>query len=181
MNKSKVVVVANAALGKIASIIGYTLGSFFLLGIIATISGDMEDPVASIIICLFLLVFSIFLIIKGSQIKRRIRRFKRYVSLISTQQMTSLENLAASTSQSVDFVRNDLKMMINKSFFANASIDMAANEIVIGGSRSQTATQTQGFGQQAELGTYNCTGCGASGTKIKGVPGSCDYCGSAVK
>ncbi|MCL2760580.1 MAG: hypothetical protein FWD70_02910 [Desulfuromonadales bacterium] len=34
---------------------------------------------------------------------------------------------------------------------------------------------------QPELETFTCPGCGASGTKPKGVPGNCEYCGSAIK
>jgi predicted PurR-regulated permease PerM len=140
-----------------------------------------------VLVLVFLLIaFGIFLIFKGYQIKQRIKRFKQYVSLISTKNMTSLENIAASTSQSLDFVKKDLQKMIDKKFFANAAIDVAANEVVIGGKTTSAATsvsapqQTQ-TAAQSKLEKFTCSGCGASGTKPKGALSNCDYCGSTVK
>lgn len=183
MNTSKAAVVASAILGKLLSIIGYCGALFFLIGIIVFLSDF--DP-APFIVCVIFMIGFILLIIKGSQIKRRIKRFKRYVSLISTQHMTSLDNIAASTSQSIDFVRNDLQKMIDKKFFANASINMSTNEIIIGGMMasapvSASAPQQAQTAIQSETEMFTCSGCGASGTKAKGVLGSCDYCGSTVK
>jgi glucan phosphoethanolaminetransferase (alkaline phosphatase superfamily) len=183
MNTSKVAVIANAVLGKIASIAGYTFGIITLLGLIVSIPElSSDDALATIVVLLFMLAISLALILKGSQIKRTIKRFKQYVSLISIQQMTSLDKLAASTSQSVEFVKNDLQKMINKKFFANAVIDLAANEIIIGGKTASSVSvpvqeQTP---PQEELATYTCPGCGCLGTKPKGASGSCEFCGSSI-
>ena len=183
MNTSKAAVVVSAIFGKISSISGYVFGAFGFIGFIIESTEKRES--SGFIIAFIFIALGILLILKGSKIKRRIKRFKRYVSLISTQQMTSLENIAASTSQSIDFVRNDLKKMIDKKFFANASINAATNEIVIGGMVAQpisvaTAQQKQAT-IQSDVEMFTCSGCGASGTKTRGVPGNCDYCGSLVK
>ena len=170
MNTSKAAVAANAILGKLFSIAGYVLGAFCLFLIVF---GNLDDT-GLIIFVLTVMLLCVWAVIKGMQIKRRIRRFKDYVALISTQQMTSLDNIAASTSQTVNFVKKDLRKMINKKFFINAVIDAATNEIIIGIRNVQNSTQ-------AELEVFTCSGCGASGTKIKGIPGNCDYCGSVVK
>ena len=182
MNTSKAAVAANAVLGKLLSIAGYVLGTFFLL---PTVFGTFDDA-GIIIFALIVVALCVWAVIKGMQIKRRIRRFKRYVSLISTQQMTSIDNIAANTSQPVDFVKIDLQKMINKKFFVNASIDTAANEIIIGkkmasAPSSPSASVNVQNSTQAEIEVFTCSGCGASGTKTKDVPGNCDYCGSVVK
>lgn len=181
MNKSKVAVTADAVFGKILSIVGYIFGSYMLLvlifGIIDEVSGT-SDPIGwfnIFLIGVFLLVPPILALLKGIQIKKRQKRFKSYASLISTQQMTSIENLAASTGQSVDFVRNDLQKMIQKKFFANAMIDMAANEIVIGGKTAKKIAQPA-----IEMELYVCPGCDAPGEKPKGQSANCAYCGSPV-
>jgi len=180
MNTSKAAVAVSAIFGKISSVLGYAFGLIGIIGFSVEISENRET--SGFVIAVVFTALGVFLIIKGVQIKRRIRRFKRYVSLISTQQMKSLENIAASTSQSVDFVRNDLQKMINKKFFANASINAVTNEIVIGGMAAQPVwpapAQNTQYAVQPEFEMYTCSGCGASGTKQKGVPGSCDYCGS---
>jgi len=174
MKTSKAAVVANSAFGKIVSIIGYIFGPLMLLVLLFGL--PEEDTVGTAVICIILIAFSVLAIIKGVQIKRRVKRFKQYVSLISGQQMTSLENIAASTNQTVDFVGNDLKKMIKSRFFAQAKIDTAANEIVIGG----TATRPKRSQTQTELEDYICSGCDAQGSKPKGSGGICDYCGSPV-
>ncbi|MCL2760564.1 MAG: sel1 repeat family protein [Desulfuromonadales bacterium] len=174
MDQSKAVVDGSAFLGKILSIIGYV---FTILCIILIISTNPKG--SDLVLLLVFLVFFIFLIVKGSRIKRMIKRFKQYVALISTQQMTSIKDIAASTSQSEDFVKNDLQNMIDKKFFVNASINRATNEIIIG-SVASTPQQAQSATEQ-ELETFTCPGCGASGTKLKGLPGNCEYCGSEIK
>ena len=176
MNTSKVTVVANAVLGKILSIIGYVLGTVSLIGVIGTL---MEAEIGGAILALVALIASVFAIIIGIRIKKQIKRFKKYVALISLKQMTGIENIAANTNQSVEFVRDDLQKMIDKNFFANALIDMAANEIIIGGSTAAAPAPIQ-VTQQLEMETFTCPGCGASGTQPKGIHGSCDFCGSTV-
>ena len=180
MNRSKVAFVSHVAIGKIFSIIGYTLGVFSLIGFITAIADSMIDAEIVILVIIFLAI-SVFFIVKGIQIKGRIRRYKQYVSLISAKQMTIIDNLSASTGQSVDFVRKDLQIMIKKKLFANATIDMSANEIVIGGKAlNETAVmQTQPVAKE-ELESYICPGCNAPGSKPKGSVGSCEYCGSPV-
>lgn len=182
MNKSKVAVTADAVIGKILSIVGYAYGSFMLLSVIIMIayeaSGESDDSIGVFFIFLiivFLLAPPVLAILKGTQIKKRQKRFKTYAYLISTQQMTAIENLAASTGKSVDFVRNDLQKMISKRFFANATIDMAANEIIIGDQAAKKAAQPQ-----VEMESYVCPVCDAPGEKSKGQSANCDYCGSSV-
>jgi hypothetical protein len=182
MNKSKVAVVASVVTGKILSIAGW-IGAilFALVGTIGLAGVDEGDSVIAVfIICLILVGISILMILKGIQIKGRIKRFKQYVSLISSQQMTSLDNIAVNVNKPVDFVKTDIQKMISMSFFANASID-ANNEIIIGGKSKSTlaSAQTQ-TATQAEMVTYTCNGCDSQGTKPKGSSASCEYCGNAV-
>ena len=182
MNTSKAAVVVSAIFGKILSIAGYSSAILGIVGLIVELSGGLVS--GDVVFAFFFLALGVFLIFRGSQIKRRIKRFRRYVSLISLQQMHSLEQIAMSTSQSGDFVRKDLQKMIDKKFFANASINAATNEIVICGMGSQFAsqahTQQSGPTMQSEQEKFTCPSCGASGTKPKGVVGNCDYCGSFV-
>jgi len=197
---SKAAVAVNAILGKILSIIGYTLGSLIILSFFSGYTSTGEVIVAVVFIALCVVA-----VLGGMRIKRRIKRFKKYIELISARQITSLDDIAANTSKSVDFVRNDLQKMIDKKFFMNAAIDHAAGEIIIRGAKasapssSAIAGQAQGQGHAAqaqyfasgtaqasarverEMETFVCSGCGATGIKIKGAPGSCEYCGSLTK
>ncbi|MCL2760563.1 MAG: hypothetical protein FWD70_02825 [Desulfuromonadales bacterium] len=186
MDTSNPMVDASSLGGKILSLIGYVGGIFFLIGVIGALSDPKTFTNSDLVLYLVFLAFFILLILKGSKIKRRIKRFKQYAPLILDQKMTSIDSIAASTSQSVDFVKNDLQKMIDKNFFDNALINTATNEIVIGAAATSTpdAASPPIQGQtaaQSELETFTCPGCGASGEKPKGVPGNCEYCGLAVE
>ena len=247
MNTSKGSVVISGLLGKFASIFGYCFAFTGIVGLSTELSKDGES--SGVVVAIIFAVLGVSLIVHGSRIKRRIKRFKQYISLISAQRMTSIGSIAAATLQYVDFVKKDLKKMISIKYFINATINEATNEIVIYGMapmptavdataaaaayaaaaaaaaataniQQQQATgqpqanwqqqapgQPQGNWQQQATGqpqsnwqqqatgqpqatteqpqsdyeTFTCPGCGASGTKRKGEPGNCDYCGSLIK
>jgi len=130
-----------------------------------------------------MLAVGVFLVVTGSRIKRRNKRFRRYVSLISLQNMTSLDNIAAVTTWSVDFVRADIQKMIDKRFFANASIDLANNIVIMCGKAASAQVSAKGQGQaamEAEIEAFECPGCGAAGKKRRGDHVECEYCGSMI-
>lgn len=185
MSATNVKVSVSATVGKIMSVIGYILGAVSLLFIIFCLM-DLGSRGAkeTLVFFLFVLAFCGFLIRKGSQIKQRIKRFKQYIALISTEQITSLENIATRTSQSMDFVKNDLQMMIDKNYFANAAIDMRTHAVIIGNSPVSAPSSTSASKQvqtAAQLEKFTCSGCGASGMKPKGEAVSCEYCGSPIQ
>ncbi len=180
MKTSKAAVVISAIMGKVRSIIGYAL--VIILGL-PLVMGAYESDIGVYVFVIIIICLGALLIISGAKAKRRIKRFKRYVALISGEHMTSLQNIASATSQSIDFVENDLQKMINKKFFANASINIAAGEIIIG-NRTQAIPVTNTATQQnisIEFETISCPGCGATNSKQKGKSGSCEYCGTALK
>ena len=187
MNTSKVAVVVSLTIGKILSIIGYVMGIIMLFTILTVffymdLVWDLYDIIA-LMVLLFIFALCVLFVLKGVQIKRRIKRFRRYISLISAQNMTSIENLAAATNQSVDFVKKDLQRMIRKRFFADASINAATNEIIICSKSNSIGSvpTTQSAAVPSAFEVFTCTSCGASGKKEIGKPGSCDYCGSHIK
>ena len=184
---SKAAVVANAVLGKAASIIGYPVGILTLLCIIMSFT-ELKGIYSSGVLSVFFvfLAVSIFFIVKGYQIKHKIMRFKQYVLLISNQHLTLIVDLAGSIGKSTDFVKNDLQKMINSKFFTNAFINESTGEIIIGGLQpppvstpmwEQTGIPSK---PRIELENFTCPGCGASGLKPKGAPCNCEYCGAYI-
>jgi len=172
VNASRGRIFLSAALGKISSVIGYSLAFFGLFGFIYEITEDGEAFFIGF--SLFIVLLGVFFILMGVRIKRRIRRFRRYVTLISVKDMVSLDNIAVATSRPVDFVRRDLQKMIDKRFFKDATIDYVRNEINIG----QRPAQEMAHVGQSQTVVFSCSGCGATGTKTEGVPNSCGYCGT---
>ena len=201
MNLSKVVVVANSTIGNALYIFGGIFTFFPLFGfIVFAIQGNIN--INDVILLLVILAASVSSIVKGTQIKRRVDRFKQYVSLISREKINSIDQIAVATNQSADFVRKDLQKMIDKRFFANAFIDTATNNIIIVGGQTapETSTNTEYTAPpsasvqnlartapvlsqnvvQATMEAVDCSGCGASATKLKGTQSSCEYCGSLI-
>ena len=169
---SRAVIITQRIVGKICSISGYTVAGFGLIGLMLEVTGG-QDASAVGLAFFFMIVGGLF-IYNGIRIKRRINRFKHYVSLISLQGITNLEMLAAQTAKSVIFVRDDLQNMINKKFFRSASIDALRGEILIVGG------QTLASGSPANMENYNCSRCGGSGIRERGSATICEYCGSVV-
>ncbi len=182
MNTSKAAVVVSTIVGKVCSILGYSILVVFGLPLIFGAFGSDSAQIIFVLVCIGL---GTFLIVLGIKNKHRIKRFKIYVGLISMEHMTSLENIASSTSQSIDFVSNDIQKMIDKKFFANANIDKMTNEIIIGETKAQPQiVATPQPAQQntiAENENVKCQGCGAMNLKQKGVAINCEYCGSPIK
>ena len=158
--------------GKISSIFSYFFIPLILAGIIA--SDDNEDY----IILFSLIVIFVLLTLNGSRLKKRVARVRKYTALIFGKRIYSLGEIAASMLKSVDFVANDLHVLIVKGYFVDMEIDMAANK-VIEGSKSAAARAAK-LAELEKYEKYDCPGCGASGTKLKGEYKHCDYCGSAV-
>jgi len=182
MKATKAKVVAYAILGKISSLAGYFCGFVGIFGFINELTESFDYT--GLVLSLVFISLAVFFIIKGMQVKHRVRRFKNYVSLISAQKMTSLDNISATTSQSLDFVKSDLQKMIDLKFFPKAYIDAAGNEIVIGNGSFTTPSLPSASGNLAtypETAVFVCSGCGASGSKPKGVHANCDYCGAYIK
>lgn len=176
---SRSAIVVHRIMGVLASVVGYFID--FIFGI-TLLFGRLKGA-ASIIVLLIFLVVGTLLIAYGIKTKRRIQRFKKYVSIISLENEISLENIASSCSQSLDFVTKDLQTMINQKFFTNAYIDKNTNTIIL--ERKNTA-YTHDTVKEAYSVTSNnskavtCKNCGASNNIIIGTIAECEFCGSAI-
>jgi len=192
MRKSKAVILAHSFLGKILSFIGYCLGIIGLIGVSFEIS-YIGISYSGMILALVFVAVGFSLILAGGKIKRRIKRFKKYVSLISGQNISSLDSLASLTGKSITYIKDDINSMIITGYFSHAVIDNAANTICINPNAAKdnipnqftttvtatviSKTQTEA---QPEIETYICKGCSARGTKYKGVLCTCDYCDTPI-
>lgn len=188
MNKSKVAIFTNKIMALILNIIGWVFGALFLLATLISLFDDKKDEAGIIIACLVIVAICVLVIVKANKINRRIKRFKTYVGLISMENMTSIENIASSTSQSIDFVKMDIQKMIDKKYFTDAYLDKKGNELVINKANRHTSQQYQEVQQtgnanpniNVEMQTVTCGGCGAMNSKQVGVANSCEFCGSPL-
>lgn len=168
--------------GKIASIIGWPVTLFFGFIVIAALfTINDEGAVYALIFSLICLFIGIVLIIYGKRTKDRIRRFKRYIDIISNQNETNIDNIAGIISQPVDFVMRDIQSMIFKKFFVGAYLDVNAHVIEFKKLANNVPVQApQNNAAQLEMLTVVCNGCGACNQIVKGSVGECEYCGSPI-
>ena len=125
MNDSKMKVVS--IIGKVCSFLGFTIAIFFGLPLV---TGAYGTDAAETAMAIFLIAIGVGLIIIGIKTKRRTNRYKTYVDLITDDNITSIKIIASNTSQSVDFVRNELQTMIDKKFLLDAHIDSKTDKII---------------------------------------------------
>ncbi|NMC57087.1 MAG: hypothetical protein GYA50_07705 [Eubacteriaceae bacterium] len=174
---SKAKVTAVTLWGKLLSIIGYAIIIFFILGGIAAIADTNEQGTEFFIVVVVFVCIGLAFVIPGWNIKKRLKRFRTYVALISAEQVTSLDIIAIKTNQSVDFVRIDLQKMIDKKYFINAYIDKENNEIVI----ADMGVRNYGYTPSiTNTESVQCKSCGAMNTKQMGSAAQCQYCGSSI-
>ena len=172
--KSRGVIITQGIIGKINSIIGYSVGGFGIIGLMLEVT-ENRDPFGAGLAFFFIVVGGV-LVYNGLRIKNRIKRFKHYVSLISIQGITCLEGLAVNTQKSIDFVRQDLQEMINKRFFKNVSIDVPNNAIIIKGVSEQGVNPNPAYNME----NFICPRCGAPGIRPVNISVICEYCGAVV-
>jgi 26S proteasome regulatory complex component, contains PCI domain len=176
-DSSKAAIITSVVIGKISSIVGYAFAFIFGLPLIM---GAFHEVGAAIVAIVFIAI-SVALILNGIKIKKRNRRFKKYVGLISVENQTSLENIASSTMQSLDFVTRDIQKMIDKKFFLNAYIDKETNEIVLQRRNTEGKFAPAAANAPVEMITVTCKGCGAVNSIPKGSVAECEFCGSPLK
>jgi len=177
MNTSKVRITTSAVFGKICSIVGYTfVFPFFIVVGVGLADMGAKGALEATIFSLFCLAFCVLLIMQGIKIKRRNRRFRLYVGLISAERMTSLESMAARISKPLDFVRSDLQKMIDKRFFINAHINGESNQIII----YSPVVEEGNVAASAATVKANCKSCGAFYVRQERAVSHCEYCGSPL-
>lgn len=164
---------------KIRILLGSVLFLLFgLLQLVPSTDNSIEKDSAYYIIAISFSVIGLLLLISGVRAIRRIKRFNKYVALIASEHMTSIQSIASANSKSFGFVRKDLQTMINKKFFKNASLNLNSGEIVFGQKGKAPINLPTG---KIEMELINCPGCGAFNSKTKGIKNNCEYCGTSLE
>ena len=112
--------IACIVLGSVGiSLYGLSLLSFTVVNII---SGGIIG--SSVFVLLFLLfVISIVVLFKGLNLKRRVDRFKRYVTIMDRRTYITIKDLSKLTKQKERFLVKDLEKMIDMGMFYQGHID----------------------------------------------------------
>lgn len=101
------------------SLYGLSLLSFTVVNIIS--GGIIGSSVFVLLLLLF--VISIVVLFKGLNLKRRVDRFKRYVTIMDRRTYITIKDLSKLTKQKERFLVKDLEKMIDMGMFYQGHID----------------------------------------------------------
>lgn len=186
MNSSTAAIVVSKIVEKIQLIIG--IGITFFFGAIAIWSTFDHEYDELYVVITFYIIFAIGILLIALSIKRHklIKNFKTYVTILSEDPTGSIDNLATPLNVSVDKVRKDLQLMIDKKYFVNAYVDLETNRIIFPSSDVETSEkvkQNKTADEQYKAKDYisvTCKNCGGINKITKGQVGECEYCGSII-
>ena len=132
MNNSK----AAIAVSRLASTIQMLAGVFLLVlfglcTILYLFDAEFRTDVggAFLVVSLIFDALGVMLVIFSRKRSKLIKEFKKYVSVICSEQTDSIANLASSMGTSPDVVKNNLELMIKRNYFVNAHINQATGII----------------------------------------------------
>ena len=185
MNSSKAAILASQARQKLESILGWFLAGFGVLGAIGLVSQIKENGfnIGAFIFALVIAAGGVLLILKGRKTKALVDTFRNYVQFLAADPENSLENLAGATNVSLDEVKKNLREMIKRKFFANASIDEKNNRLIIRRTNDmqQILANSEAASRPVERTAVKCPGCGATIAVERGKTEPCEYCGTMLQ
>jgi hypothetical protein len=175
---SKSAVMIAVIAGKISTVVGWIFAVFFLLGLLGAAAGG----VGYVIFCLVCIALGVLLIVYGKKTKDRIRRFRKYITIITIQNQTAVDQIANIVQMPVNFILADIKKMIDKKYFVGAYIDQTTNSIAFHGKAVTAANNeiNEDAAPNREMQIVACKSCGAQNHIVKGTVGECEYCGSPL-
>ncbi len=126
INPTKYIVPAGQVSGMLFTVFGI-IGSIafgiavFVLTLLGSLIGSLFNTIAVGLLPLFIL--SIILSIKGSTIRKRLKRFQKYILCLGDQSYCLINDLSSSTGLSNKFIEKDLRKMIEIGMFPEGHID----------------------------------------------------------
>lgn len=162
------------------STIGWVL---LVLGVLALIGGSSEPTFDTNAIIADFIIFiggGLALIILGVHRKKEAARFRKYIDMIINQEITSIDNIAASFSTTYDIANKDLQKMIKKGFFMDAYINQAEREIILPQVQKNFTRNESQSANNVQYQVITCQSCGANNRIAVGIVGECEYCGSPI-
>ncbi len=175
-HSSKSAVMAAVITGKIATVVGWIIALFSLIGAIALAA---SAEVGGVIFFLVFVAIGVFLIVYGKKKKDRIIRFRKYIAIITNQNQTDVDQIANIVQMPVNFVIEDISKMIDKKYFVGAYIDNNTHNLVFQG-KAVTSADIENLESRKEMQIVVCKSCGAQNHILKETVGECEYCGSPI-
>lgn len=162
---------------KTVAIISYVLIGMGVIYLIMTFTEDSSIFAAA-------LLFGgggVLVNIVARNMKKNGEKYKQYIGLIINQQLTQIDNIAASVGVGYDVAKTDLQKMIDLGYFVGAYINDGSREIILAKPVATNASEQFTTGTGAQTRVVTCKSCGANNTAIVGQVKECEYCGSPIE
>ena len=109
----------------------FALSEFVVVMLSSAIEKFARAGFITFIVLLPLLLISIFVLVKGTRMNSRIKRFKKYLRIIGSRKSVEVKELADGIGRSAKYTAQDLKNMIDRDFFTNAHLDTLGTRLML--------------------------------------------------
>jgi len=133
---SNIVATTFGAIGAIA----FGLAEFIFIVLMMVTDAELSIPFG---ILLPFLVGSIFLLIKGSSIRKRLSRYREYVKRLHGRTFCPVKELALSVDKDEKFVIKDLKKMLERNMFPQGRLSDKKDYLLLNAESFEQYTQAQ--------------------------------------
>ncbi len=167
------------------------IGAFIILisglGLLGTLSMPDEDLVSSLIIFILMAVGGIACITTANKYKIRNIKYQNYYKLVTTQNMSNINQIASTAGFSPQQTTIDLQAMVWGGFLDGYVVNKQTGEVVPRQMNQQMRPQAPVQNRpnpaptQTKTTTVRCAGCGANNVVIIGQTAICEYCDTAIK
>lgn len=126
LKRTKYTVPVGQVSGMVLTVLG-TIGSaafgiaLFVLTLLGVILGTLFHTIAIFLLPLF--IFSVFVLISGNSIRKRLKRFQIYISCMKDRDYCLISDLSSLTGLSNKYIEKDLRKMIRVGMFPEGKID----------------------------------------------------------
>lgn len=168
----------------------FGIGVFLIVVAIFGVTGDLTaangqiDSLASTLAAgIFLLAGGGALIYFSRKMKREGLKYKRYISVVVNNGVTSIDDIAAAVPCTYDDAVIDLQKMIDIGYFNNGYIDFGARTLILPGHDHVANRMDEGLMSDTDASAPRqeaviCGSCGAKNVIFEGANAECEYCGS---
>ena len=134
---------------------------FFTVMIIGTLVSGI-NPIVIIVSLIF-----------GLWIERRNALKRKYITLIESQNILNLNEIAQASNKSYEQVSKDIEKMIEQGYFEGVYIDFSNGSVV-------ATNRAVGIGKELDERMVICSSCGAN-TVVSSINNKCEYCGTVLE
>ena len=137
---------------QVLGIIGLSLFGIatFVLTIVGFVTGTMGVWLANMITGGFFAGSGVMLSC-GLKLKKRVRRFRNYVSQVEAKQYARIEDLAAAVGKKKKFVEKEIRHMIHNGFFLQGHLDRAGTTLITSNAMYEQYLQAEKSRKEREI------------------------------